>query len=74
MKASRLRVKIEKVMKDLPEDLCDLVMRNQDRVRFWLEALPLEESDFVQAILRLWPNIVWGRPQKLAASGTLYFL
>ena len=29
-KVSRLRVKIEKVMKDLPEELRDLVMRHQD--------------------------------------------
>ena len=47
-KVSRLREKIEKVMKDLPEDLRDLVTRHQDRgASFWLEALPLEESDFI---------------------------
>ena len=35
-------------MKDLPEDLRDLVTRHQDRgASFWLEALPLEESDFI---------------------------
>ena len=49
-KVSRLRVEIEKVIKDLPEDLCDLVTHHQDRVAsFWLEALPLEESDFIQS-------------------------
>ena len=47
-KVSRLRIKIEKVMKDLPEELRDLVMRHQDRgASFWLEAIPLEESDFI---------------------------
>ena len=47
-KVSRLRVKIEKVMKDLPEELRDLVMRHQDRgASFWLEAIPLEESDCI---------------------------
>ena len=47
-KVSRLREKIEKVMKDLPEDLRDLVTCHQDRgASFWLEALPLEESDFI---------------------------
>ena len=35
-------------MKDLPEELRDLVMRHQDRGEsFWLEAIPLEESDFI---------------------------
>ena len=35
-------------MKDLPEELRDLVMRHQDRgASFWLEAIPLEESDFI---------------------------
>ena len=35
-------------MKDLPEELRDLVMRHQDRgASFWLEAFPLEESDFI---------------------------
>ena len=47
-KVSRLREKIEKVMKDLPEDLRDLVTRHQDRgASFWLEALPLEESEYI---------------------------
>ena len=47
-KVSRLRVKIEKVMKDLPVELRDLVMCHQDRgVSFWLEAILLEESDFI---------------------------
>ena len=52
-KVSRLRVKIEKVMKDLPEELRDLVMRHQDRgASFWLEAIPLEESDFILIVRR----------------------
>ena len=47
-KVERLRVKIERVMKDLPEEMCELVLRHQDRgASFWLEALPLQESDFV---------------------------
>ena len=47
-KVKRLRVKIDKVMKDLPEEMRELVLRHQDRgASFWLEALPLEESDFV---------------------------
>ena len=48
-KVKRLRVKIEKAMKDLAEEMRELVLRHQDSgARFWLEAgLPLEESDFV---------------------------
>ena len=35
-------------MKDLPKELHDIVMRHQDRgASFWLEAIPLEESDFI---------------------------
>ena len=45
-KVKRLRVKLEKVMKDLPEEMRELVLCHQDRgASFWLEALPLEESD-----------------------------
>ena len=46
-KELRLKTKCAKVLKDLPEELRDLVIRHQDRgASFWLEALPLEEKDF----------------------------
>ena len=47
-KVKRVKVKIEKLMNDLPGEIGELVLRHQDReASFWLEALPLEESDFV---------------------------